>query len=512
MLFLDCCYGGAFSQGPTSVRAAADAHVLDSFAGENLGGGRGWAVITASNSMEYAFEGSDLAEGSAPRPRPSLFTHAVVQGLATGEADLDQDGLVALDELYEYVFDHVRQQNPNQTPSRTVDMQGDMYLARSHRRRITPAPVPEDVRAAMRSPDLYTRRGAIAELRARMENRDLPIAAGAREALAEMVRNDIRFIADEAQRALDEVAINPHPVRLDFGAVPQGAPAPRQTVRLLGPPLARSCVPHPKADWLRATPTDDGLDVRVTTATPGRLSGDVVLKGAVGEAVVHVTAEVRSKDQPEAHHRSPPPPPRDADPTRPLDVPPPPPKPPPPRPAPTPKPPPPPRPDPTPKPPPQPPPKPPPQPSPKPPPRPVPGPAPTPPTPRVPAGARRAPVLAAAALALAVTSVFLLVRTAVAAAEVGRNLSADGTLDAVTVHAADAGLVAPMVVALVTSVAALALRALARYELRTRPGRYPRSAEHTTRALVWTTALLAVPVAVLALLLSVGYLVLSNMA
>lgn len=92
-LLLDCCYGGAFSQGPASVRAGGDAHVLDSFAGDKLGGGRGWAVITASNSMEYAFEGTDLAEDSAPQP--SVFTHAVVQGLATGEADLDEDGRVS---------------------------------------------------------------------------------------------------------------------------------------------------------------------------------------------------------------------------------------------------------------------------------------------------------------------------------------------------------------------------------------------------------------------------------
>ncbi|MBX9399413.1 caspase family protein [Streptomyces sp. TRM72054] len=229
-LFLDCCYGGAFSAGSV-VRSSSDANPLDAFAGEKFGGGRGWAVITASSAMEYAFEGARLAEGSAPRARPSVFTHAVVQGLATGEADLDEDGRVSLDELYEYVFDHVRQQNPNQTPSRSVDMQGDLYLARSRRRRIVPSPVPDDVRAAMRSPDLYTRRGAIAELRARMENTDLTIALGAREALEEMAQKDIRYVADEASRALREVGVNPYPTRLDFGAVPQNSPpaAPDRT-------------------------------------------------------------------------------------------------------------------------------------------------------------------------------------------------------------------------------------------------------------------------------------------
>ncbi|MFI8305069.1 caspase family protein [Streptomyces sp. NPDC085927] len=289
-LLLDCCYGGAFSQGPASVRAGGDAHVLDSFAGDKLGGGRGWAVITASNSMEYAFEGTDLAEGSVPQP--SVFTRAVVQGLATGEADLDEDGRVSLDELYEYVFDHVRRQNPHQTPGRTVDMQGDLYLARSHRRRIVPSPVPDDVRAAMRSPDIYTRRGALTELRARMENRDLSVAVGAREALEEMAHRDIHAVAEEASRALSEMGINPHPTRLDFGPVRQHTSPPHRTVHLLGPPLARSCTPHVKGPRLRAQESGDGLDVWVDTVSTGSVRGDIVLKGAVGEAVVHVEGKV----------------------------------------------------------------------------------------------------------------------------------------------------------------------------------------------------------------------------
>ncbi|WP_165990285.1 caspase family protein, partial [Streptomyces sp. YIM 98790] len=304
VLFLDCCYGGAFSQG-VGVRAAGDAQVLEAFGGEKLGGGRGRAVITASNSMEYAFEGADLAEGSAPKP--SVFTHALVNGLATGEADLDEDGRISLDELYEYVFDRVRAENPNQTPSRSVDLQGEVYLARSNRKKIRARPLPEDLRQAVTSPNAYTRRGAIAELRFRMENEDLEIAAGARDALLELQRNDIRSIADEAGRAVLEVQVNPAPSVLDFGRVPQHGPRPRQRVELLGPPLARSCVPHPKEDWLTVDEAEGGgLDVSLDTSRPGRLNGSVVLKGAVGEAVVQITAEV--VPMPAAAPKPPPPP------------------------------------------------------------------------------------------------------------------------------------------------------------------------------------------------------------
>jgi len=41
-----------------------------------------------------------------------------VHGLRTGEADRDLDGLISLDELYDYVYDRVRERTPNQTPGK----------------------------------------------------------------------------------------------------------------------------------------------------------------------------------------------------------------------------------------------------------------------------------------------------------------------------------------------------------------------------------------------------------
>src|SRR6185437_16706928 len=104
-LLLDCCYAGAFSQG-VAVRATSNINVLDSFPTGKQGGGRNRAVITASSAMEYAFESEQLAEDPSAR-RPSVFTAALVEGLSTGEADRDEDGLISLNELYDYVFDRV---------------------------------------------------------------------------------------------------------------------------------------------------------------------------------------------------------------------------------------------------------------------------------------------------------------------------------------------------------------------------------------------------------------------
>ena len=289
VLLLDCCYGGAFAEGVT-VRAAGDVNVLDSFPQGRSGGGRGRAVITASNAMEYAFEGDQLADDE--HRRPSVFTSALVEGLATGDADRDEDGLVSLNELYDYVFDKVREQNPHQTPSRQVEMEGELYLARSRRRWIRPAPIPPDLQAAITDQNMYTRRGAVHELESRLASEDLPVAAGAYEALAELARTDIRYVADLAAAALDRAAVRPEETELDFGEQRRGSVPPHRFVRLLGPPIARACAPRASHDWIHVTETAEGFDVSLDTSGSGTLHGRVDLKGPTGEAVIAIDVEL----------------------------------------------------------------------------------------------------------------------------------------------------------------------------------------------------------------------------
>ena len=119
VVLLDCCFSGSF---PSGLRRRGDG--LD--APQRLEG-RGRAIITASNAMEYAYEGDELKG----KGRPSVFTEAVVEGLRTGEADLDRDQLVSIDDLYHYVYDRVRDRTPSQTPSIKSDLEGALYLARS---------------------------------------------------------------------------------------------------------------------------------------------------------------------------------------------------------------------------------------------------------------------------------------------------------------------------------------------------------------------------------------------
>jgi hypothetical protein len=290
VLLLDCCYGGAFAQG-VKVRAAGDVNVLDSFPHETRSGeGRGRAVITASSAMEFAFEGDQL--GDDQHRRPSVFTSALVEGLVTGDADRDEDGWVSLNELYDYVFDKVREQNPHQTPSRQVQLEGDLYLARSRRKRIRPAPLPPDVQAALTDPNMYSRLGAVSELRSRLTSDNLPAAAGAYEALVELARNDIQAVAEPAAAALRQAALHPEEAELHFGERRQGSVPPRRTVRLLGPPIARACASRASHDWIRVDETDEGFDISVDTTNTGVLSGTLDLKGPTGEAAIAIDVEL----------------------------------------------------------------------------------------------------------------------------------------------------------------------------------------------------------------------------
>jgi len=290
VLLLDCCYGGAFGQG-VAVRASGDANVLDSFRG-----GRGRAVITASNSIEYAFEGATLA--SDEPARPSVFTSALVEGLRTGEADRDEDGWIALGELYEYLFDRVRERNPKQTPSRDIEMQGELYLAKSRRRRIKPSPVPPDLAAAITAENPFTRLGAVAELRRRLSSSNLPVAMGAFEALRAMASTDIEHVATAASDALAfaVVRVDVPSVRLSASA---GSPA-SASLRVLGPPVAREVRFEASHPWIGVAEVAGGAELTVTAGDEGVRQGKVVVSGPTGDVVVAVEIEALPLPEPVA--------------------------------------------------------------------------------------------------------------------------------------------------------------------------------------------------------------------
>ncbi|GAA4898290.1 caspase, EACC1-associated type [Streptomonospora salina] len=292
VLLLDCCFGGAFLEG-MGLRSAGDAHVLDTFSGHEMGSGRGWAVVTASNAIEYAFEGERLTE-DAPHT-PSVFTSALVTGLSTGAADLDEDGRISLDELYDYLYDRVRSENPHQTPSCSVHVQGDVYLARSNRHHRALNQLPDGLHQALISPDPTTQGRGVDQLDDAMTGADISAAATAHEALLWLTRQPPGPATSQAHRVLEAATLTPTPTVLDFGRVPQGAPAPHRLLHLIGPPLARHCTARPRTPDLRvqqAPSTDGGVEVELATGRVGPIESAIILSGPTGDVHVPVTAEI----------------------------------------------------------------------------------------------------------------------------------------------------------------------------------------------------------------------------
>jgi molecular chaperone DnaJ len=117
VLLLDCCYSGAFLPGMKGDTAVS---IHDELAGH------GRAVITATSKTEYAWEGDNLLKFE---PEPSRFTEAIVNGLRTGDADLDGDGKIAVDELYEYVYERLHRAKARQSPRQWASLEYRVFIA-----------------------------------------------------------------------------------------------------------------------------------------------------------------------------------------------------------------------------------------------------------------------------------------------------------------------------------------------------------------------------------------------
>lgn len=121
LLILDCCNSGAFAKGAIA-KADKMIHAGGYF------GGKGRVVITASDSMQYSFE-EDNVTGDG---KTSVFTSSLVEGLQTGKADIDRNGLVSYNELYEYVYKNITNETTYQTPEIwAFGIQGGLDIAKN---------------------------------------------------------------------------------------------------------------------------------------------------------------------------------------------------------------------------------------------------------------------------------------------------------------------------------------------------------------------------------------------
>lgn len=195
VVILDCCYAGAFPPGAT--RGAEHVDVLGGLSG------RGCAVITASSAVEYAFE-DDGSSSEVSRAEPSVFTGALIEGLATGNADVNGDGLIDIDELYDHVYKRVKDHVNQQTPGRNSQLEGTLYVATSPRGP-QPMPLPLELKQAIRSPLASSRFGVVKDLIEFCDGAHPGTLMTVHVALSELAEDDSIKVSKAANSALETV-------------------------------------------------------------------------------------------------------------------------------------------------------------------------------------------------------------------------------------------------------------------------------------------------------------------
>lgn len=199
IVFLDCCYAGAFAR---DLIAKSDEAVNS---GEYFNvAGRGQIILTASDDMQYAFEGEE------PRalvrmglgPSLSIFTRMLVNGIQTGEADRDNDGRISAEELCDYVEESMRLEGAIQHPRRWgLDREGQIIVA------INPRPVAKplsaDIQDLLRSDKASLRRAAVDELESLLRSGDRGLILAARQALTGLETDDSKKVSAAARGTLE---------------------------------------------------------------------------------------------------------------------------------------------------------------------------------------------------------------------------------------------------------------------------------------------------------------------
>jgi branched-chain amino acid transport system substrate-binding protein len=171
IVILDCCFSGAFANG---MLAKGDGFVDI----KNQLGGEGRAILTSSTSIELSFE--------EPNGNLSIYTNYLLQGIKTGAADKDGDGLISVDELHEYVHRKVKEAAPTMTPQIYAIKEG-------YKIKLAKAPVDDPKLQYRKEVEYWALEGKISEM--------------ARIAL-DALRNHLK-LAENETKLIEEEVLNP---------------------------------------------------------------------------------------------------------------------------------------------------------------------------------------------------------------------------------------------------------------------------------------------------------------
>lgn len=96
IIILECCFGGAFAKGLDITM-------------------RGRVILTSSASTQYTI--CSLDSSHSQKIAPSLYTNYLIEGIATGAADQNCDGMISMDELHDYINEKMQDLVPEMQPA-----------------------------------------------------------------------------------------------------------------------------------------------------------------------------------------------------------------------------------------------------------------------------------------------------------------------------------------------------------------------------------------------------------
>lgn len=238
VIILDCCHSGAFTSGAKAAMGSS-VGTESAFAGS----GYGWIILTASNAIEYAWEDS----AQPVEARASIFTQYLVGGLESGAADLNADGKISLQELYDYTREQVLTSGrAKQTPLMWANrLEGQIIIAQNPHSDAF-ATLPTDLQQAIAHPQPWMREGAVGELARFLKNPNEALVAATRKALEQMRDDDSVRVRQAVATALSLKVSD---------VVPTIVAAPRKPAVELHPSLKITLVPDPAV-------VDVGTEVR----------------------------------------------------------------------------------------------------------------------------------------------------------------------------------------------------------------------------------------------------------
>jgi uncharacterized caspase-like protein len=142
VVILDCCFSGAFAEG----WSAKDDGSVDIY---TQLGGEGRVVLTSSTSTQYSFQQEE--------DNLSIYTRYLIEGIETGAADVDNNGVISVDELHEYAKKKVKEAAPAMQPEIYAVKEGFKIL-------LAKAPIGDPKLKYRKEVELFASRGEISAI------------------------------------------------------------------------------------------------------------------------------------------------------------------------------------------------------------------------------------------------------------------------------------------------------------------------------------------------------------